>query len=776
MEKDNTKYLFNEKKLGKGKLVLAVIRQYIADHNPSYEQLKLVFPDSLQGSSGTIINENGYHQKLSKSQDTANRYYINEKLLLNDGDSIYVSNQWVIGNIDRFISKAKELGYDIKFERKNNSNKLLDLFYVYKTSPGKGVEWVPQWISFFRNRCNEFKEIINKNVNDIDNQFIETFWLVGNNHISSVKPGFLSTEEYNSIKNELPKISLEIANDPSPKKLDEILKWAEDLRNQGKLKTIKQAVIHRVFVAAAPELYSTILKKDGIKKFITELNFNFNMKLSTSGNWAEMNGRAMKAIRDQGLHGEDDFIVNTFAWALYDKLVLGKGDILNEHDIDVIKQTKKQGKRIQVFNQIFYGPPGTGKTYNTINRALQIIDPEFDKKNNNKENRSKLKSKFDEYVNNGRIGFVTFHQSFSYEDFVEGLRAEADDDGSICYFVQDGIFKMLCEKAKQNVTGIGIDEAIQQLIEKMEEEPLHLQTSSGKGFTVTYRGGRTFRVKPDSSDKLADYPASIENIKKVFRGVSLKEVYNPSYVLSLLEHLKSVYGLSDETISDAQSEPVVLIIDEINRGNTANIFGELITLIEPSKRAGAEEALSVVLPYSKERFSVPDNLFIIGTMNTADRSLALIDTALRRRFQFEEMLPQANLLSEITIDGINIQQLLTIMNKRIALLYDREHTLGHSFFLSLNENSTIQHLREIFEGQILPLLEEYFFEDWEKIRQVLGDPLKPKDLQIIKPDIDEEEIALLLGDGNNNMLNSLYYRDHTALSNPQAYIAIYEKD
>jgi len=342
------------------------------------------------------------------------------------------------------------------------------------------------------------------------------------------------------------------------------------------------------------------------------------------------------------------------------------------------KTTRETMNKKSPLNTIFYGPPGTGKTYHTINAAMDIIEPDREKE----QSRQELKQKFDEYVNEDRIGFVTFHQSFSYEDFVEGLRAESDG-GNIQYYVQDGIFKQICNRARDNV------------------------------------------------DKDSD---------------GVPEV------------------------------PFVLIIDEINRGNTANIFGELITLIEPSKRAGADEALSVNLPYSKEPFSVPDNLYIIGTMNTADRSLALIDTALRRRFQFEEKLPDPTLLSSIIVETVNIEQLLTIINKRIALLYDREHTIGHSFFMSLTNQSNIDDLKNIFNRQILPLLEEYFFEDWEKIRQVLGDTSnKSPELQIIRAEIDEAEVALLLGhDYNNNVINSLYSRNDKALSNPDAYIAIYK--
>ncbi|WP_198266737.1 McrB family protein [sulfur-oxidizing endosymbiont of Gigantopelta aegis] len=331
--------------------------------------------------------------------------------------------------------------------------------------------------------------------------------------------------------------------------------------------------------------------------------------------------------------------------------------------------TRKTMKKNLPLNSIFYGPPGTGKTYNTINAAMNIIEPEPEEE----QSRQDLKKKFDEYMDTGRIDFVTFHQSFSYEDFVEGLRAKTDN-GKLSYYIEPGIFKKICDKAQED-----------------------------------------------------------------------------------------------------KDKPCVLIIDEINRGNTANIFGELITLIESSKRAGAGEALSVNLPYSKEPFSVPDNLYIIGTMNTADRSLALIDTALRRRFQFIEMLPDPSLIDEITVQGVNIKELLTVINKRIALLYDREHTIGHSFFMSLTNQSNIDDLKTIFNQNILPLLEEYFFEDWEKIRQVLGDTSKSDELQIIRPEIDEAEITQLLGnDYNNNMINSLYSRNDEALSKPDAYIAIYE--
>lgn len=169
----------------------------------------------------------------------------------------------------------------------------------------------------------------------------------------------------------------------------------------------------------------------------------------------------------------------------------------------------------------------------------------------------------------------------------------------------------------------------------------------------------------------------------------------------------------------------VLIIDEINRGNISRIFGELITLIEPSKRAGAEEALSVVLPYSKQPFSVPKNVYLIGTMNTADRSLAGLDIALRRRFTFREMPPKPDLLDNVQVEGVRIGQLLQVMNQRIELLLDRDHCLGHAYFMPLRDDNSFERLEHIFRNQILPLLQEYFFEDWERIQWVLNDHRKP---------------------------------------------------
>ena len=159
------------------------------------------------------------------------------------------------------------------------------------------------------------------------------------------------------------------------------------------------------------------------------------------------------------------------------------------------------------------------------------------------------------------------------------------------------------------------------------------------------------------------------------------------------------------------------MIDEINRGNIAKIFGELITLIEPSKRSGGEDEATVTLPYSQERFSVPDNLYLVGTMNTADRGIALLDTALRRRFDFIEKMPDLDLVEE-DIEGVDGQAMLKAMNERITVYLGREHQIGHTYLIGV---TTIDDLAEAFQRRIVPLLQEYFYDDWKKIRLVLNE-------------------------------------------------------
>ncbi|MBX0725012.1 AAA family ATPase [Campylobacter jejuni] len=421
---------------------------------------------------------------------------------------------------------------------------------------------------------------------------------------------------------------------------------------------------------------------------------------------------------------------------------------------------KKENKNLSL-NQILYGPPGTGKTYHTIDKALEILGE-------NLESRDEKKAKFDEYVKNGQIVFTTFHQSYGYEEFVEGIKPSlnSDENSQINYKVKDGIFKELCKKALENRDDIeSFNFYINDLKEKTKEDAnnpeKYFQLPNTK-YSIQYRGGKTFRIKfDDMSKNHKDYPVSIDNIEKLYKTSNIDEIYNSVYVKAILNYLKS-QGLKDYKEKDEKINlPYIIIIDEINRGNVSKIFGELITLIEPSKRLGNEEALELTLPYSGEKFGVPKNVYIIGTMNTADRSITSLDTALRRRFEFVEMMPNSDLLNNVFIckDVENpnededylgddaktegyaeiLQNILISINKRIEFLLDREKTIGHAFFMSeavkFNKNNwikpdeyeedwyvlSISKLKKVFQNKIIPLLQEYFYNDYALINAVLND-------------------------------------------------------
>lgn len=369
-------------------------------------------------------------------------------------------------------------------------------------------------------------------------------------------------------------------------------------------------------------------------------------------------------------------------------------------------------------NQILYGAPGTGKTYSTKKLAVEIIEgKEFTERN-------EINRKYAELVKTNQIHFTTFHQSMSYEDFVEGIKPETIDN-KVTYDVKDGIFKQICEFANSKNES-NFEEAYSNLIKDILErgnEYLILNTPKNK----------TFRININSNNNLNLYTS--ENInkqgtltkEKLFKQVNGHQEFNgwEGYVTSVIQYLKDKHSLSiNNTSSDKK---YVLIIDEINRGNVSSIFGELITLLEEDKRKGNDEEIEVILPYSQKKFSVPNNVYIIGTMNTADRSVEALDTALRRRFSFVEMQPNPEILLKEHISKgiindsdqnvINLISILKTINERIELLIDRDHQIGHSFFIKVN---TFKDLKLAFKDKIIPLLEEYFFGDFGKIGLVLG--------------------------------------------------------
>lgn len=270
------------------------------------------------------------------------------------------------------------------------------------------------------------------------------------------------------------------------------------------------------------------------------------------------------------------------------------------------------------------------------------------------------------------------------------------------------------------------------------------------------------------------YEEFIESIRPVInegnneRESSIQYEYSPGI-------FKEFCTQAEKNLSQIKEIPYVFIIDEINRGNISKIFGELITLIEDTKRIGEEEETKTILPYTGDEFGVPKNIYLIGTMNTADRSIALMDTALRRRFNFIEMMPDVEVLNKLKIpeiEGIDIPRMLQAMNNRIEYLYDREHTIGHSYFTSLNNNSTLDDIANIFLKSIIPLLQEYFYEDYEKIQLVLGDNSKNVENKLVL-DIDNNVNEIFKSHPDIDMNEQKYIIQKDAFYISKSYKEIY---
>jgi hypothetical protein len=435
-------------------------------------------------------------------------------------------------------------------------------------------------------------------------------------------------------------------------------------------------------------------------------------------------------------------------------------------------------------NQILYGPPVTGKTYSTIAKAVAIIDGIKEEALETRVGeRADIKERFEELKDSGQIVFCTFHQSMSYEDFIEGIKPiliEEEIEENLGYKIEDGIFKRLCTiakydfyksgfaKASKNISraelfNVSYNELLSEIEEKLDkQEDAPLESKTGLNLFVTQiTNNLNLKVKHEDAQREKPYTVSkqrllklfnhfksldeIRNVHKDIRGVigganttaywavlsSLFRIYDSVVkkggVLNEVKELgqnyetiKSIvnsFPITKEKLNETASEKYVIIIDEINRGNVSQIFGELITLIEEDKRLGKSEALEVVLPYSKEKFGIPPSLHIIGTMNTADRSVEALDTALRRRFSFEEITPKPFLLENMEMDGLSLELILETINKRIEKLLDRDHQIGHSYFLSVKN---LDDLKAVFRNKINPLLQEYFFGDYGKIGLILG--------------------------------------------------------
>lgn len=460
-------------------------------------------------------------------------------------------------------------------------------------------------------------------------------------------------------------------------------------------------------------------------------------------------------------------------------------DLIFNHSSETADSKTGNTMSIHPLNQIFYGPPGTGKTYSTKYEAVKIIEGDNAPA---ETDRAEILERYNKYFNEGRIVFTTFHQSMSYEDFVEGIKPDTDKgSGQIRYETRPGIFKRICETATTNFLESQIKESIvpfSQAFSRLKED---FETSADDELNIDMkRDGYQFTITDITENNIpfkkhsggTAHSLSIKTLEDFYYGRRSEIGGLQSYYVPLAEKLREYAG--KETKREIQLQNYVLIIDEINRGNIAAILGELITLLEPDKRIGAKEEIRLDLPYSDNevKFGVPPNLHIIGTMNTADRSVEALDTALRRRFKFTEVMPRPELLSpaymvdrllwdykdvdwddekyvkaeeslfnligapqelweerkhiwdardkeqplnklkEFNYTGLNLQYLLETINTRVEQILDRDHGIGHSYLLNV---CSPEDLARVFTNEVIPLLQEYFFGDPGKIGLLLGE-------------------------------------------------------
>lgn len=476
-------------------------------------------------------------------------------------------------------------------------------------------------------------------------------------------------------------------------------------------------------------------------------------------------------------------------------------------------------------NLILYGPPGTGKTYHSAWEAVRLCIGEAALALQGPDKRDDLMIEYRRLVAEGRIEFVTFHQSMSYEEFVEGLRPSTREvaiDGVAAENVSagfnlkpfNGVFKRICERAERDVGELGdlnrldrsrriirlgltgsnwherLDLALRERrIEwphggdtdwsppeydsweaikgkRQENEPevlgnnptvygtwLFREAEIGEYVALTVGKGKIvalgrldgdYSFEPKADGQAARHLRAVDWLwhdAAGTEGMYGKDFTSLHTAYPLLEDYlnwddldRTVFGAGVPAQRDV-ARPYVLIIDEINRANISKVFGELITLIEPDKRLGTTNEICLTLPYSKKRFGVPANLHIVGTMNTADRSVALLDTALRRRFTFRELMPDPTVLAA-DVEGINLQTLLRTINGRIEYLFDREHQIGHAYFTNCASRDDVE---AVMRHKVIPLLAEYFYEDWSKVAAVLGDTKQDKPRFLVREDMTAPE-------------------------------------
>ena len=657
-----------------------------------------------------------------------------------------------------------------------SSNELLRFFQDWRTDTK-----TEQFVSNYR-KLVEFVRKYREKEREVDDELVDQLWLKSDNWfndlpIDSLLP--LATIERN--RDDFRTLTENIIRTPAITTYRETFNKLNSFKQDSddELVSVSRLLVRRAFVAAHPELFVAWLSNRHLKNLAGQLSGKYG-RLSLGGSWLE-NQRLVREYFVSNRIPQDDIVLfNTFPRHL--RVLLPS------------EQNDPETCGVQR-NVILYGPPGTGKTFELQN----IYIPRYTASTEAVSKREWISEMLDE-------------SKTKWWEIIAVVLVELDGNPVSVPQISNHEYIRLRARTTWRKAHMSFEAYLSATLHAQlgihspkDSEYVHRSESSKSDPRIFLKDADSRWRLVDNWEEVTEESERLKELAKRLRsgpskdGSPLKRyefvTFHQSYSYEeFVEGIRMTLGNDEEDAGEtsyelrlgvfrricgrAQADPdhrYALFIDEINRGNISKIFGELITLIEPDKRMGGDNELEVRLPYSSDEFSVPSNLDIYGTMNTADRSLVSIDTALRRRFQFRELMPQPNLLNTVHFNGeeVDLVQMLQVINQRIEALLDREHMIGHAYFLK-DKGEVIEgdELPSIFQDKIIPLLTEYFFDDWSKVRTVLGDDRVEdrEELQFIRRSEVPNKIVTKKADLQNP---HVYRVNSDALSDANAYVKIY---
>ncbi|MDL2290791.1 AAA family ATPase [Desulfovibrio sp. OttesenSCG-928-F20] len=662
-----------------------------------------------------------------------------------------------------------------------SSPSLLDLFEQYRADNNDEA-----WRNRYKAVSSQIEEIRDGR-QQLTSDFVKQIWTAQHFGPASVSQGVVPAKAFASLEALLTDITRMIIDDPSPSTLSKVLSRFEQARTEGHISWTPWAITQRLMAAAAPRRYSSVVAKSYFRPLHDWLRDAYHLGIpDNSYNWAAKDSAMRAELIRLGLPDADPFLLNSFVWELAYRFVPKEKSASSEQGSDAEAEVENESAPAghidfpPALNTMYYGPPGTGKTH----VALQMLKAHFTSRG-----KEVTREEWEE----------SLVRDLFWRDVVAAVLSDLGGQSTVPALCKHPLIAAKYRIMSGNKNSRARIWGNLQMHSSLDSKTVNYTNKRPPAlFDKLDDGASTWRLLADWAEEATDASALLESYKGGPPALSADEprfvcvTFHQSYSYEdFIEGIRPVLGdeeqegdlayvlkdgLFKELCAAARRDPDrpwALFIDECNRGNIAKIFGELIALIEDNKREGTAQAMSVRLPYSGEKFSIPGNLYIIGAMNTADRSLAFLDMALRRRFAFRRIDPDPSLLPCKEIGNIRLDRLLECINDRITALYDKDHCIGHSYLWNVTDMET---LRRAFLDRIIPLLEEYFFDDWEKVRLVLGDTQKAargmgEHCFLMRKESSEQ---LFGGDSGNLRLAPQWIYNTEALGNPTAYIAVYD--